>query len=290
MGDILYFIGAGILLFVMFNPLFSIFLVWEWLSKLKEKKAKETQEEMVQKFCKTLEKLEQKSNQNAQNKFDNFTKNKSQDDEFIGKISKEYIKQQEYSEKNKVKQNKKSKIDIGIIDDENIIDNYIKNETLKEKGDRYEKFIGSKFEEKSGLVIYNGFIRGYEDKGVDIIYISDSKNEINLIQCKNWTKKDMTLDHIKDIYLKIAKYDFDFMELSLLEIQKYLHNYKTIEEIKEILKNIDIDLANIRKTLYISSDKVVDLEIGKYLTMIKENIFKYKDMKIVLIKDESWKK
>jgi len=290
MGDILYFIGVGILLFVMFNPLFSIVLVWEWLSKLKEKKAKETQEEMAQKFCKTLEKLEQKSNQNAQNKFDNFTKNKSQDDEFIGKISKEYIKQQEYSEKNKVKQNKKSKIDIGIIDDENIIDNYIKNETLKEKGDRYEKFIGSKFEEKSGLVIYNGFIRGYEDKGVDIIYISDSKNEINLIQCKNWTKKDMTLDHIKDIYLKIAKYDFDFVNLSLFKIQKHLQKYKTIEEIKEILKNIDIDLANIRKTLYISSDKVVDLEIGKYLTMIKENIFKYKDMKIVLIKDESWKK
>ena len=159
----------------------------------------------------------------------------------------------------------------------------------KEIGDRYEKFIGAKFEEKSGLVIYNGFIRGYEDKGVDIIYISDLKNEINLIQCKNWTKKEMKLEHIKDIYLKIAKYDFDFMELSLLEIQKYLQNYKTIEEIKKILKNIDIDLANIRKTLYISSDKVIDLEIGKYLHMIKENIFRYKDMKIVLVKDESWK-
>ena len=46
-----------------------------------------------------------------------------------------------------------------------------KKDPLKEKGDNYERFIGRKFEEKGELVIYNGFIRGYKDKGVDIISI-----------------------------------------------------------------------------------------------------------------------
>ena len=38
----------------------------------------------------------------------------------------------------------------------------------------------------------------------------------------------------------------------------------------------------IRKTLYVSSDKVMDLNIGEFLTMINPNIFKYLDMKIVI--------
>lgn len=36
-----------------------------------------------------------------------------------------------------------------------------------------------------------------------------------------------------------------------------------------------------RKTLYISTDKVIDSLISKELKMIKPNIFQYKDMKIV---------
>jgi hypothetical protein len=39
-----------------------------------------------------------------------------------------------------------------------------KQDPLKEKGDRYEKYIGGEFEKKGDLVIYNGYIRGYNDK------------------------------------------------------------------------------------------------------------------------------
>ena len=45
----------------------------------------------------------------------------------------------------------------------------LKRDPLKMKGDAYEKFIGKKLEEKDELVIYNGLIRGMEDRGVDII-------------------------------------------------------------------------------------------------------------------------
>ena len=49
---------------------------------------------------------------------------------------------------------------------------------FKQKGDKYEKFIGKKFEEKGDLVIYNGFINGYADQGVDIICISTTTKTI----------------------------------------------------------------------------------------------------------------
>jgi len=49
----------------------------------------------------------------------------------------------------------------------------------------------------------------------------------------------------------------------------------------------NIQNYTIQKTLYISSDKVVNLEVGKYLTLIKNNIFKYRDMKIVVAKVET---
>jgi len=155
--------------------------------------------------------------------------------------------------------------------------NYKKSNFKQKKGDKYEKHIGKHFEEKEGLVIYNGLIRRFEDKGVDLIYINSE--EIHLIQCKNWNNKILKEYHLKEIYNKLSNYDFDYKYLSPQEIQKYLQNYKNLEEIKYYL---NVTPKKIRKTLYISSDKVVDLEIGKYLTLIKPNIFKYKDLKIVL--------
>jgi hypothetical protein len=64
-------------------------------------------------------------------------------------------------------------------------ENLSKPDPLKEKGDRYEKYIGSEFEKKGDLVVYNGFIRGYKDQGVDIVSIRPACKTINLVQCKN---------------------------------------------------------------------------------------------------------
>lgn len=157
---------------------------------------------------------------------------------------------------------------------------------LKEKGDRYERFIGKQFEDKGEIVIYNGFIQGYEDDGVDVASISTENKTINLIQCKNWTNRALTLQDIQTIYDKLQAHRFDFLVLSATSIQNFQNKKTDISKIRQTLLETKQNLQEytIRKTLYISSEKVVNLEIGKFLTMIKPNIFRYEDMKIVVVK------
>lgn len=160
---------------------------------------------------------------------------------------------------------------------------------LKKQGDEYEKVIGKKFEEKGDLVIYNGFIRGYEDGGVDVVAISPFSKTINLIQCKNWANKKMELDHIKEIDRKLKNHNFDFLNLSASRIKKYLQHDKDENNILKILEEIKKERQSytIRRTLYAASEKVIDLSIGKHLQMIKPNIFRYDDLKIVFYKQET---
>jgi len=164
----------------------------------------------------------------------------------------------------------------------------IKNDIdpLKEKGNRYEKFIGKIFEKKGELVIYNGFIHGYKDEGVDIISISLKSKSINLIQCKNWTKKPMMMDDIKNIYEKLNSYNIKHITKNSNTISKHLQIKKSPKEIQLMFSKIDRDSYTVRKTLYASSNKVMDLNIGKHIKLIQTNIFRYKDMKIV-IKEEN---
>ncbi len=158
----------------------------------------------------------------------------------------------------------------------------LSNDPLKQKGDAYEKFIGQKFEAKGELVIYNGFIRGYEDRGVDIISLDATQKAIHLIQCKNWNYREMNLSHIEEIYRKLNHYTLDIEELDTHTINSYLAHKREEEEIKENLAEVR-NYTNIRKTLYIASEKVIDPEIGKHLKMLQPNIFRYEDMKIVFV-------
>ncbi len=154
----------------------------------------------------------------------------------------------------------------------------------KKLGDEYEKYIGRKFEDKGDIVIYNGFIKGYEDKGVDIITISQKAKTINLIQCKNWRKKPMILDDVESIFYKLDEYKLDFFNINIEDINKHLVKKQDGKIIQNLFSTIKFDQKSyhIRKVLYASSDRVVDLEIGKYLKMIKPDIFRYEDMKIVI--------
>ena len=157
-----------------------------------------------------------------------------------------------------------------------------KPDPLKEKGDRYERFIGAEFEKKGDLVIYNGFIKGYEDQGVDLISISNDSQTINLIQCKNWTKMRMSLAHMEDVYAKLDRYDFDCLSFPSYQVDAHLAS-KNNDTYAILLKaKNELPKLVIRKTLFIASEKVVDLEVGPYLTMMAPTIFRYKDMKIVM--------
>ncbi len=152
---------------------------------------------------------------------------------------------------------------------------------LKQKGDAYERYIGRQLEAKGDVVIYNGLMRGYEDDGVDIISISMETKSIHLVQCKNWTKKPMLLSDIEDIYVKLTMFDLSRISKSENAVSRHLQTNLPTEEIKEALK-INKKKFTIRKTLYVSSDKVIDLNVGKKLMMIQRNIFRYEDMKIVV--------
>lgn len=164
-----------------------------------------------------------------------------------------------------------------------------KDDFLKTKGDRYERYIGEKFEEQGDLVIYNGFISGYKDQGVDIITVSQEKKVINLVQCKNWTSKQMSLEDVEDIYLKLDNFNWNFIQfLEVKTISEHLKVEVKSSDIWDVLYDVKEhrEAFKIRKTLYASSDKVIDLDIGQNLTMIKPNIFRYEDMKVVIHSDD----
>ena len=158
-------------------------------------------------------------------------------------------------------------------------------------GDAYEKEIGKEFESKGDFVIYNGLISGVADGGVDLIVISPYSQSINLVQCKNWHKMKMEHHHISSVYDKLTNYSSNIkysigyivVKYSYVALQKHLHYKKELDEIANILKATK-NYTNIRKTLYISTDKVLDPDINQYIKMIKPNIFRYKDMKIVISK------
>ncbi len=162
--------------------------------------------------------------------------------------------------------------------------------TAKAYGDAYEKYIGLKLEENGYIVIYNGFIKGYEDRGVDIIALSRDKKVINFVQCKNWHRKQIQVEHIVEIYKKIADYQAapDFTDISVKEILEHLQLKDGISR-EEIVNVIDAMAANrpvnkYRKTLYCATELVVDLAVGRHLKMIRPDIFRYKNMKIVFEK------
>lgn len=78
---------------------------------------------------------------------------------------------------------------------------YTKDEidNMKKYGDDFEKYVGKGYEEKGYEVEYRGLELGFLDKGIDLI--ARKPNEILLIQCKFWKKKDsITHNMVKEFY------------------------------------------------------------------------------------------
>jgi len=153
----------------------------------------------------------------------------------------------------------------------------------QELGIKYERYIGKKFEVQNHFVIYNGLINGLQDNGVDIIVVSSKKNVINLIQCKNWNQKRLYLSDIENIYNKMFDFRLNCMSFNATEILEHLAIKKNIYEIEAMLKYVKeyYNIFEIKYKLYITNDKVIDLEIGKHLKLIRNNKFLYKKMEII---------
>ena len=157
------------------------------------------------------------------------------------------------------------------------------DDVLKNRGDGYELYIGRKFELKGDLVIYNGFIRGYEDQGVDIIVISKSTQSLHLIQCKHWKRFEFTREHLYQIYRKLDNFGSDYQDIDPAQINNFLSVKKENGEISSRVRE-SLNYHQIRKTLYLSSSHVVQKDVWNLLEQIKENIYRFQDMKIVVHK------
>lgn len=140
-------------------------------------------------------------------------------------------------------------------------------------GDAYEKQIGLEYEQKDTLVIYNGLIKGYKDRGIDILVLS--KNKIELIQCKNWHKKILTLEALETISAKLDNYTLDFYNIKPHEINKYLKYKKKIAEIKTIIGRTREKKQKIKKILYLANAKVLEDKMTRKTLL-------YKDMEIII--------
>jgi len=154
------------------------------------------------------------------------------------------------------------------------------DDVLKKRGDGYELHIGRKFELKGDLVIYNGFIRGYEDQGVDIIVISRREKSVYLIQCKHWRRYEFTAWHLKKIYDKLNNFIHDYQNIDPDTINKY---FSIKYEKTYILESIhNANAYQIRKTLYLSNSSVIQSDVWHLLNKINDNIYRYQDMKVVI--------
>lgn len=159
--------------------------------------------------------------------------------------------------------------------------NLAEDDVLKKRGDGYELHIGRKFELKGDLVIYNGLIQGYEDQGVDIIVLSRKDQTINLIQCKHWKRFEFTREHLYKIYQKLDEFNADYQYLKPQDINQYLSIKVGEDEMRSTIKS-SLTYPQIRKTLYLSSAQVVQQDAWKLLESIKNNIYRYKNMKVVI--------
>jgi len=66
----------------------------------------------------------------------------------------------------------------------------------KEKGKEFELYTGQQYQNLGYTVSYNGIGKNKKDKGIDLI--AKNKNEILLIQCKNWKSKKITHKELKE--------------------------------------------------------------------------------------------
>lgn len=154
-----------------------------------------------------------------------------------------------------------------------------KQEPLKSYGDAYEIHIGRKFEIKGDLVLYYGLLRGFDDKGVDLIVVSRNDQTVNLVQCKNWKKYEFTVDHLVAIHKKLSRYSPDFYNLPPAGISHYLALPPEENEIRALLEKSKEYV--IRKSLYLASKEVITSQVFSHLTHVGGNIYRYNDMKIV---------
>ncbi len=120
------------------------------------------------------------------------------------------------------------------------------------KRKRFERFVKKQLEQKKGGTIIE--VIG----GIDFVHIDDKHKSINLIRCNPYR-----IESVASILTTINRFDME----------------------KVIDTDIDINAYAIHKTLYLGAKKNNAVEQENTLEKIKLNIYRYKDLKIVLLEN-----
>ena len=150
------------------------------------------------------------------------------------------------------------------------------------KGEKYIKYIGKKLEGKGDVVIYDRFIEWPHEKGIDLMSISVSTKRINLVLCEDWNPYDFA--QLETFYNKLANYSVSEMRKEIQSIHEHLQIPLKYDVIQDTLETMQNEQFKIHKTLYLNTDEIVNQSNEKEFKKLKDNIFRYKDMKIVLKK------
>ena len=128
----------------------------------------------------------------------------------------------------------------------------------KQKGNSYEAFVGKYFEDKNYIVKYNGFENGMEDNSIDLIAIN--RNEIILIQCKNWS-----LDWVKKNKRYITQKD---IKSFIGDTFEFLNKYKIYNEWPEVKRLFVVSEYILAKEAFafIKNNKDIDFLVLKNST------------------------
>lgn len=152
--------------------------------------------------------------------------------EKIEKYNKEQEKRKEYKEwLNKQKFKAKNKF-------------YYGKDWKNKKGADYEFYIMQFYRNEGYNVFPNGYIKGFEDEGVDLIAHNDETKETILIQCKNW------------------KY-----RAELKDITKFYNDCKNYQKKHKHYLN-----GRYVRKVFVISNEIENLEIDNFLKKINNEI------------------
>lgn len=151
------------------------------------------------------------------------------------------------------------------------LDNYLKRKHTKAHvGKMYERYIGYLYEIDGYNVTYRGIEMGLKDGGIDLI--CRKKDEILLVQCKNWTLDSTIYEkHICQLYGASKFYDKDQLQEEYKDTLFTLFDYdfENATPVFVTTTKLDEHAELVAKTLGV---EVRNLSFDKNYPIIKCNI------------------
>lgn len=114
-----------------------------------------------------------------------------------------------------------------------------KKHSKEEIGIFYERYIGYLFEKEEYLVTYNGIREKLADLGRDII--AKKKNEVFIVQCKNWSKDSIIhAKHVHQLFGTAQQYQAEYPEKKINAV--FISTADFSLEATEAAKKLKIEL------------------------------------------------